>query len=418
MEELSLEQLRHLRNNDNTIIVDARSTSAYIGWKVDGATRRGHILHSKSLSYKWFHYLEKAVLTQSMKDFKENLLKERISELIPQKNQHIVLYDNNYIDYQPVKEYLISIGYSKISYFNLNNWFDSLVYYPNFSNLVPAEWIKMLIEGDTPPFYDNLGYKIFECSWGPEGIVFLGSHIPSAVQIDSDEFEVPPIWTKKSDGLLIKFLESNGITFNETIVIYSNGCDGAEYKLAMVLKYLGHKKVKILNGGFPAWRIMGYPVERGSSRKRPTSVSDIPSINENIFINTEKAKKILSQNRNQLIDARTWEEYSALTSGYKHIESVGRIPGAKWGGSYNDYKNIDDTIRSYEEVQALMYKHDLPLDDTMYYFCGSAGWGASQISYYSEVYGTNNIKVYEGGWSEWQSDPMNPTENELLTKEK
>lgn len=421
MKEINKHDLLLIIEKENPILVDTRSTDAFIGWLVDGAKERGHIPNAISVSYKWFHHLEKLVLSKSMADFKKKMMDERIKSLFP-VNAKIILYDNNKQDHLVVYSYLHEVGYEDISYFNLNNWDEPLEYYPNFQNLVPAVWIKSLLDGEKPEFYDGQGFKIFECSWGVEDIVFLGSHIPTSTQIDSDEFEKAPIWVRRSNEELYQFLEANGISFDETIVLYSNGSDGAEYKLALVLKYLGHKKIKVLNGGFPAWRIMGYPVEKGSVEKKKLkeSLADValPKINSDIFINTEQAKEVLKNpDKCTLVDARTWEEYSAATSGYKHIVEVGRIPGAIWGGSYNDYKNIDDTIRSQKEINTIIEKHGLTLSNKLYYFCGSAGWGAAQIMYYNELFGENNINVYEGGWSEWSSDPANPTEDEMLTEE-
>lgn len=420
MKEINEKDLLLMIDEEQPVIVDTRSTDAFIGWLSDGAKVRGHIPNAISVSYKWFHHLEKNVLSKTMSEFKKKMMLDRIYEVIP-RDREVVLYDNNRTDHLLVCDYLQSLGYEKLLYFNLNNWSSSLEYYPNFSNLVPATWIKSLLDGENPEFYDGKGFKIYECSWGPEDIIFLGSHIPGSVQVNSDEFEAPPIWIRRSDEELYQFLETNGISFDETIVLYSNGSDGAEYKMAFILKYLGHNKVKVLNGGFPAWRIMGYPVERGSVKKEKLSYSlsgsDLPQINPDFFIDTDEAIEVLkTPDEATLVDARTWEEYSAFTSGYKHIEAVGRIPGAIWGGSYNDYKNIDDTIRSEAEIELLMKKHNLDLNSVLYYFCGSAGWGASQIMYYFEVFGNDNIKVYEGGWSEWSSYPDNPTETEMLTE--
>ena len=421
MEKITQQELNELKANQTVICVDARSTSAYIGWLVGGATRRGHMPGAISIAASWLRFLDNTVLSQSERRFKEKLLLERVQDQQLALADAIVLYDSNQgEDANKVSRYLESIGIQPTHYFDFSQYEGALRTYPGFEHLVPAEWIWAVLQGEEPAYYDGLGLQIYECTWGPENITFLGSHIPTATHIDTDEFERQPEWIRKDDEDLIAAVEANGIDFGQTTVLYSNGSDGAEYKIAMLLRYLGHPKVKVLNGGYPAWRSIGLPTERGPVAKQALDPSKRNPyyVDNSIFINMDEAKDILAgKSEGQLVDGRTWDEYSAALTGYKYIEVSGRIPGSVWGGSYIDYKNIDDSIRSQEEVLALMADHQLHPHDKIAYFCGSAGWGASQIQFNADVYGENQLRTYEGGWNEWLLDSTNPIETDLLESE-
>lgn len=419
MLHISSEILYELIDDDSTCIIDTRSNNAFIGWRTDGSIQRGHIPGAVEFSAQWLLFLDKAVLSKSEIQHKEKLLEERLKLLNLQDKEKIILYDSNEKDSKVIAEYLKHLGIQNLYYYNINNWKKDLEIYPNFQDLVPPEWVNEVINGNAPNFYDGKGYKIFECSWGKENITFLGSHIPGAVHIDTDEIEKEPEWIRKDDSQLIEFLKNNGIDYETTIILYSNGSECAEFKVALILKYLGHPKVKVLNGGYSSWRINDFPTERGSVKKQPIESTKPLQINVNkdIIYDMPEAKKILNKTiAGYLIDGRPWEEYSGEVSGYKYIYRTGRIPGSIWGGSYIDYKNIDDTIRSYNEIKAIWEKHNIKDNQILAYFCGSAGWGAAMIQFYGHVLNNYSIKTFEGGWNEWQLDESNPTDVGLLKK--
>lgn len=419
MREIDNAELIKLLDDEQTVIIDTRSTNAYIGWLVSGALRSGHYPGAISIAASWFNFLDNSVLSESERNYKVKLLFERVAQYQLEKASNIILYDNNGEDANRIANFLNTIGINDLIYYDFNQYEGPLDAYSGFRKLVPAEWVLEILEGGEPDYYDGLGIQIFECTWGPANITFLSGHIPTATHIDTDEFERQPEWIRKEDMELIQAVELNGIDFNKTLVLYSNGSDGAEYKIAMLMKYLGHPKVRLLNGGYPAWRAAGFPTERGPVRKEPlpSNVTNHYQINHNIFINLDDAKDILNKHKpGKLVDGRTWDEYSGILTGYKYIDISGRIPGTVWGGSYIDYKNIDDSIRRKEEVRDLMAKHGLNPMDSLAYFCGSAGWGASQIQFNAGIYGNHNIRTFEGGWNEWLLDKDNPIEINILEK--
>lgn len=417
MKEILYDDLIKIISEKSYKIVDTRNSCAYIGWLIDGTERRGHIENSISISANWFKFLKEAVLTKNEKKNRKERLEKQISNSKLGNFELIILCDTHIENALIVKEYLEKNYNLNFLYFNINNWKGDLVYYPNFYKIVPPEWIYEVIQGKNPKFLKGNSYKIFECNWNGENITFLSSHIPQAVHIDTNEFEKSPEWICVSDDLLRVFLENNGITKDTAVILYSNGDQAAEYKTALVLEALGIENVYILNGGYEAWRMKKLPVEQGSIKKLSLkSEENFNSLSESpLFVSINEVKDIFEKGRDeQVIDIRAWEEYSARETGYDYISVKGRIPDAVYGGSWLDYKNIDDTMRDFEDIKDLLNKNKIDIHKRMIYFCGSAGWGAAMAVIYGQVAGNYNMAIFEGGWNEWVLDKSNKIDDKIL----
>lgn len=417
MRELLYGELKQLMREKNCIFLDTRSSSAFIGWKVDGSQRRGHIPGSTDFSAHWFQFLKEAKLSKNERMTREERLREQIQGKHLEDFEIFVLLGTEEKSTDLVRTYLEEHYSSKIVFFNINNWEEELVYYPNFYRLVPPEWVYELIKGEKPEFYNSPSYKIFECDWKGEGITFLSSHIPGAVHIDTNEFEKEPEWTYASEVALKAFLRNNGISEETALILYSNGDQAAEFKTALILQALGLKEIFILNGGYEAWRMKKYPVEQGSVEKPKSEKSfETHKVGESpLFVSISEVKEIFkAKGPEQIVDIRAWEEYSGKESGYDYITVKGRIPGAIYGGSWLQYKNIDDTMRNYEEIRTILEEHEIDENEKMAFFCGSAGWGAAMVVVYGQIAGSDKMAIFEGGWNEWVLDASNPIDADIL----
>jgi 3-mercaptopyruvate sulfurtransferase SseA len=393
------------------VIVDTRVNDAFNGWKLDGVKRGGHIKGATDFSALW--------LTTEAKD-KDKFLQERlkVKGITPEKN--IVLYDANGKDAKEVAAYLTKNGYKNIYIYDVKEWAadESLPMesYPNYQMLVPAQWIKDLIDGKKPETYNGSKYKLFEVSWGDETASYSKGHIPGSVHINTDEIESPPLWSINSDDKLIKFAENNGITIDTTVVL-SGENPMASYRIAAILKYLGVKDVRVLNGGLASWKRAGYELETASHPKTP--VEDFGSktpLNKGYIIDINKAKEILADKQGSiLVDIRSWDEHIGKISGYSDLKYKGRPAGAVWGhaGSdpnhLEDFRNIDNTMRNGSEILAMWAEQGITPDKRLSFFCGS-GWRAAEVLIYADVMGLKNISLYSNGWYEWSANPKNPVE--------
>ncbi len=409
---LSTKDLQEKLGQSDWIAVDTRENDAYNGWKLDDVKRGGHIKGATDFSAAWLKVEDKN---------KEARLDEALKVKGITQEKNVVLYDTNGKDANEVIDYLLQKGYKKLYKYDVKKWIEDeslpMEAYENYQMIVPASWVKDLIDGKNPETYFSKEYKIFEVSWGDEtqspDYLSVG-HIKGAVHINTDEIEEGPLWNRLSDDRLQKFAENNGITTETTVVLY--GADGMPaYRVAAILKYMGVKDVRVLNGGTAKWRSAGYEMEKTSNPKVPVaSFGATVPVYKGYIIDLPEAKEILADKiGSRLVDVRSWDEFIGKTSGYDYITPKGRPAGAVWGHSgtdssnLNDYRNVDNTMRNKDEIIAMWKEWGITPDQRLAFFCGT-GWRAAEVLIYADVMGVKNISLYDGGWNEWSGNTGNP----------
>ncbi len=396
------------------VIVDTRSNDSFNGWKLDGVKKGGHIKGATDFSANWLKAEDKD------KD-KEKRLQEALKTKGITKEKNVVLYDSNGKDADGVAEYLTKNGVKNIYKYDVKQWASDdnlpMESYANYQMLVPASWINDLMNGKKPETYNGSPYKIFEVSWGDEKAGdYLKGHIKGAVHINTDEAEEGPIWNRLSDPKLQKFAENNGITTDSTVILY--GSDSmASFRIAAILKYMGVKDVRVLNGALAAWKNSGYELETTSNKKVPvSSFGAVVPVNKGYIVDMPQAKEILAdKNGSKLVDIRSWDEYIGKTPGYKDITAKGRPAGAVWGhagtdsGHLQDFRNVDNTMRNASEILAMWKEQGITPEQKLSFYCGT-GWRAAEVLTYADTMGLKNISLYDGGWYEWSANKDNPIE--------
>lgn len=290
--------------------------------------------------------------------------------------------------------------------------------YSNYQMLVPASWVNDLINNKKPETFKGDKYKVFEVSWGDESKAedYKKGHIKGAVHINTDEVEKGPVWNRLPDKDLEKFAKNNGITADTTVVLY--GADSMpSFRVAAILKYMGVKDVRVLNGGTTAWTSAGYELDTTSNKKTPVDSFGVKvPLNKGYIVDLPEAKEILKDKEgSKLVDIRSWDEFIGKTSGYDYIKAKGRPTGAVWGhaGSDNshleDFRNVDNTMRNSSEILSMWEKEGIKPDQRLSFYCGT-GWRAAEVLIYADVMGLKNISLYDGGWNEWSLDKNNPIE--------
>ena len=415
---LSTEQLLAKRQDANTLIIDTRSSDAFNGWTDEGATRGGHLHGAENFSAQW--------LSVDAKD-KEQHLQKVLAEKGITPDKQLVLYDANGKDAKTVADWLSKQGFKNIATYDIKQWAadpaQTLDSYANYQIVVPAHWVKDVIDGKTTQAYDgNKKIKLFQVGWGPKAEKMQPNFIPGAARMNTDDFEEGPIWNRLSDDRLKAALLKYGISHDSLVVLY--GVEGADlmaaYRMYAILKYMGVKDVRVLNGGFAKWQQAGYPaVEKGAALQ---AVSDFgvatPAGKANI-IDMPQAKQLLQDKTgSRLVDIRTLDEFTGKIPGYSDITAKGRIPGSYWGqagtdtSNLNDYRNIDQTMKNGANIITMWQSHGITPDKRLSFYCGT-GWRAAEVLAYANVIGIKDASLYDGGWYEWSADKKNPTESGL-----
>lgn len=309
-------------------IIDVRSSDSYIGWKREEGIG-GHIPYAKLFSAEW--------LKPEWRDGNERyeaLLDLQLESQMITPDKKVIIYDEDTVAADSVCNYLAGKGFEHIFYYNLKKWDGDLFKYPNHRLMAPMWLINEMIEGNAEKYGISSNFKIFEISWKEPSKKYLETHIPGAVHIDSNEFEIPPKWVMADDDELVEFAMQNGITPDTTVVAYGSTTlnMSAAAKLITVLQYIGVRNVMLMNGTIENWIEQGYRTEAGNIPKNSCRIETSDYVFERKHaLHMKEVKKILADPRKgTVIDIRSWKEYIGESSGYPYLDKAGRIPGTIW----------------------------------------------------------------------------------------
>jgi 3-mercaptopyruvate sulfurtransferase SseA len=407
------------------IIVDARLSDAFNGWKLDGVDRGGRITGAVDFSANWLNVADKD-LSISL----QNILSTK--GITAEKK--IIIYDANGKDAAAVANFLQSQGMKNLYLYDIKNWAGDATLpmkkYTNYQRIVPAKVLSDLIDGKRPEsFEQSQQIKIVEASWGEEKTSYLKGHIPGSFHINTDRIEPPTkedpvMWMLADDKTLKAFALEFGFTKSDTVIVTAAE-PLASYRVATVLRYIGVSDVRVLNGGTTAWIMAGFDLET-KRHDHPASVENfggsIPGNPDIIDTIGETREGLQNPDTFCLVDNRTWNEHIGESTGYSYHKIKGRIPGSKYGHagikdaySMDYFRNPDKTMRNAAEFIELWKKEGIDINKHLAFMCGS-GWRAAEIFYFADTYGLKDIAVYSDGWIGWSNDSTNPIETGIPKK--
>ncbi|MBU1578118.1 MAG: thiosulfate sulfurtransferase [Bacteroidetes bacterium] len=420
MKEITTPELQKMIQNPDTILLDVRSVDAFNGWALKGENRSGHIGGAKSLPAKWLNYIDWIEIV-------------RHKQILP--HHTLILYGYDLSTAENVAERFEQSGYEKLFIYPhfLTEWVKNeslpMDRLERYQQLVSAEWVNDLIQGEKPMHYDNDKYVVVHSHYRNRK-AYLSGHIPGAIDMDTLALEAPETWNRRSPQQLKLALEAHGITADTTVVLYgkfmfpdnasefpgSAAGDIGAIRNAFIMLYAGVKDVRILNGGFQSWQDAGFEVSTADVPKKPVKDfgAQIPA-QAGLAVDTPEAKKMLADKDAELVCVRSWPEYIGEVSGYNYIEAKGRIPGVLFADCGSDayhmenYRNEDHTTRDYHEVAAIWENNGITPDKHLAFYCGT-GWRGSEAWFNAWLMGWPRVSVYDGGWFEWSNDPQNPFE--------
>ena len=250
---------------------------------------------------------------------------------------------------------------------------------------------------------------------------YAAGHIPGAVNI-REVFTF--LATSTVEGLkelkdtFAKHLGTAGLSGEETAVFYEDALNsgyGQSCRGYYLLTWLGYPKVKVLNGGYSAWRAAGMSSStEASTPKAATFPADLKTTD--VMLTKDDVLAALGSDT-VMLDVRDIDEWIADSSspyGKDYAPRKGRIPGAKWVEWYRFMKPsaLGPMMKSPDEVKAEAATAGISTDDTIYLYCFK-GARASNTFLALKQAGFDDVRMYFGSWNEWSRDPALPIETGL-----
>ena len=261
--------------------------------------------------------------------------------------------------------------------------------------LVDTQWVEDHLDDDS--------IRIVEVDENPA--LYQEAHIPGAIGFDwkSDlQDHVKRDFLGPEDfGALFG---SRGISNDHTIVLYGDRNNWFAAYTYWYLKYYGHEAVKLVNGPREKWLSEGRPTSTEIPSYEPTTFAtkpgnpEIRALRDEVFGALDSGKK--------LVDVRSPQEFSGeliAMAGYEQegAQRGGHIPGAAsvpWAQAVQE----DGTFKSREALQELYGgKGVLDAPEGIIAYCRIGERSAHTWFVLHELLGQQDVKNYDGSWTEW-----------------
>ena len=250
---------------------------------------------------------------------------------------------------------------------------------------------------------------------------YAAGHIPGAVNV-REVFTF--LATSSAEGLgelkdtFAKHLGAAGLSGAETAVFYEDALNsgyGQSCRGYYLLSWLGYPKIKVLNGGYSAWKAAG--LATSTEAATPVAATFPTDLSMADVMLTQDDMLAALGTDTVLLDVRDIDEWigdSSSPYGKDFAPRKGRIPGAKWIEWYRFMKPSAQgpMIKSPDEVKAEAATAGISTDDTIYLYCFK-GARASNTYLALKQAGFEDVRMYFGSWNEWSRDPALPIETGL-----
>jgi len=202
---------------------------------------------------------------------------------------------------------------------------------------------------------------------------------------------------------LEELLGKSGVTPQTTIVLYGDNNNWFAAWAFWQLKVYGHQDVRLMNGGRKKWLAEGRDLETTTPSPAATTYkAHDPDFSIRALL--PEVQSAYTRGDTVLVDVRSPQEFSGEILAPPGLPETcqrgGHIPGAKsipWAKAAND----DGTFKSREELQALYGGQGVTADKNVIAYCRIGERSSHTWFVLKYLLGFNNVKNYDGSWTEW-----------------
>jgi len=226
---------------------------------------------------------------------------------------------------------------------------------------------------------------------------YAKGHIPGATHFDLfglsliDTTDAP---LKAFMFMIHHVLELRGVSASKEVVFYENNSGMRAARGLWFLEYYGHPNVKMLDGGFQAWKAAGAPITTESAPPKAATF-EIAERRE-VLATVDDVLHSLKKKEIAILDTRSKGEYLGTQV---RAARAGAIPGAvhvEW----TDNLAPDGKFKTNDDLQGMYAQAGITPDKEVISYC-QGGYRAAHSYVALRLLGFPKVRNYLGSWKEW-----------------
>jgi thiosulfate/3-mercaptopyruvate sulfurtransferase len=261
--------------------------------------------------------------------------------------------------------------------------------------LVTTEWLADHLRDD--------GLVVAEVDENPD--LYDEGHVPGAIKLHwRDDLQDPVERDLVEKDAFEQLLGGLGIANDTILVLYGDRNNWFAAYAYWYLNIYGHDDVRILDGGRQKWLDENRELSTDVPSPRPASYT-AKERDESIRTYRDEVRESLGASGSALVDVRSPQEYAGdliAPPGYEQegAQRAGHIPTAQsipWAQAVRD----DGTFKGADELRELYGAKGITPDKAVTAYCRIGERSAHTWFVLRELLGYDNVRNYDGSWTEW-----------------
>lgn len=268
--------------------------------------------------------------------------------------------------------------------------------------LVDTQWIEDHLDDPT--------VCLIEVDVDPS--LYASGHIPGARGWDWTSQLQDDVRRDIADREQFEQLASNaGVSRDATVVLYGDNSNWFAAYAFWLFKIYGHEDVRLMDGGRQKWLAEERPLSQEAPEVQPSDYR-APEPNTELRALQSQVRQHMDR-QGKLVDVRSPAEFRGEVIAPPGMQETaqrgGHIPGAAnitWSSAVAD----DGTFKPADQLRQLYQEHGLSPQDEVVVYCRIGERSSHSWFVLKHLLGYENVRNYDGSWTEWGSMIGNPIE--------